>query len=130
MTRFGNVWRVPDTSVITCSCSPKCECNEQYVVYKYHMGVQCSDYGQFFSSIKRKPLSNYLMLMEDDTHGDYNPFIHSFNHPYMLILLIIYSLVRTITHSFIRSHTHFLPLSSLSPSLFRYFPLHLRWGRW
>lgn len=69
VTRYGNVWRVPNTDVITCSCSPKCDCNERYVVYKYHMGVQCTDYGQFFSSIKRQPLNTYLTTMEDDTHG-------------------------------------------------------------
>ena len=69
VTRFGNVWRVPDTSVITCTCA-KCECNEREVVYKYHMGVQCEDYQVFFDSIKRQSLTNYLMLMEDDTHGD------------------------------------------------------------
>ena len=82
VTRFGNVWRVPDTSVITCTCA-KCECNEREVVYKYHMGVQCEDYQVFFDSIKRQSLTNYLMLMEDDTHGDYNPHIHS----YTLVLL-------------------------------------------
>jgi hypothetical protein len=68
VARFGNVWRVADTSVITCNCV-KCECNEREVVYKYHMGVQCTDYAQFFSSVKRQSLTNYLMLMEDDTHG-------------------------------------------------------------
>ena len=38
-------------------------------VFRFHMGVNCSDYHKFFSFINGKSLEKYLITTEDDTHG-------------------------------------------------------------
>ena len=59
VTRFGNVFRINDTNVI----------GSRDLVFKYHMGVHCIDYENFFKRVKGEPLSTYLTAIEDDTHG-------------------------------------------------------------
>ena len=38
-------------------------------VFKFHMGVGCTNYELFFNYVKAKSLQVYLISMEDDTHG-------------------------------------------------------------
>ena len=60
LVRFGNVFRINDTNDIGPS---------RDTVFKFHMGVNCTDYRTFFKFINGKSLERYLISMEDDTHG-------------------------------------------------------------
>lgn len=60
VTRFGSVYGINKTSIM----GP-----ERNKVFRYHMGVTCEYYGDFFNEVKNQPLETYLKKMEDDTHG-------------------------------------------------------------
>ena len=60
LTRFSSVFRMSNISIIGENAD---------VVYANHMGVTCIDYKVFFNDVKNKPLYEYLILMEDNTHG-------------------------------------------------------------
>lgn len=39
------------------------------LVFKFHMGVNCTNYQNYIRYVTGKPLQTYLVTMEDDTHG-------------------------------------------------------------
>lgn len=42
------------------------------LVFKAHRGVSCDDFTQFFTMVKYQPLENYLIAIEDGTHGTFH----------------------------------------------------------
>ena len=60
LTRYGSVFGINDTTIIGAN---------RDVIFKYHMGVRCADYQEFFDDVKGQPLESYLRQIEDNTHG-------------------------------------------------------------
>jgi hypothetical protein len=60
VTRYGNVYRIEDVATMG-TMMPQ--------VFKFHKGVNCTNYKQFMSYIQGRSLETYLVSMEDDTHG-------------------------------------------------------------
>jgi hypothetical protein len=60
VTRYGTVYRIEDVATLG-TMMPQ--------VFKFHKGVNCTNYKQFMSYIQGRSLETYLVSMEDDTHG-------------------------------------------------------------
>jgi hypothetical protein len=60
VTRFGTVYRIEDVATLG-SMMP--------MVFKFHKGVNCTNYKQFMTYVQGRSLETYLVSMEDDTHG-------------------------------------------------------------
>jgi hypothetical protein len=60
VTRYGTVYRIEDVATMG-TMMPQ--------VFKFHKGVNCTNYKQFMSYIQGRSLETYLVSMEDDTHG-------------------------------------------------------------
>jgi hypothetical protein len=60
VTRYGTVYRIEDVATLG-TMMPQ--------VFKFHKGVNCTNYKQFMSYIQGRSLETYLVSMEDDTDG-------------------------------------------------------------
>lgn len=60
LARYNNVYRINDSTVIGENVG---------VIFKFHMGVNCSTYRSYFAYIDAKPLQTSLINMENDIHG-------------------------------------------------------------
>ena len=63
LTRYGSVFGINNDSVVGPSVD---------LVFKAHRGVTCDDFTQFFTMVKYQPLEDYLMAIEDGTHGTFH----------------------------------------------------------
>lgn len=60
VTRYGTVYRIEDVAVVG-KMMPQ--------VFKFHKGVNCTNYKEFMTYIQGRSLETYLVSMEDDIHG-------------------------------------------------------------